>query len=284
MGYFENIRNVQYDFTIRTDAVAVKKILPDMTTRVSLFADEFDIDELTDEYRIEDGDTPDNLSYRLYNTVDHYWTIMFVNQIENLSAEWPLNEEQFQAYLEEKYPGVAADINVLFVKDGYTALDENGNSFIFLDEDEGEVTGDFIGLFVGDLFFNNNPDGFNFGKTSVREGTRVSSVDPLTRRLYLDTPLNHVQGGPEDDQGVFSIVYRQPVPEYMGERDTRTNENVIVDKNFNIYFPLSADHSLTKYSTFDYETELNEKKRTIRVIKPSLVASFVDLYNRSFIR
>ena len=58
---------------------------------------------LFDKYQVKFGESPEIVSYRLYDTVDYYWTILLMNNIRDRFYEWPLSEQQFEEYVNAKY-------------------------------------------------------------------------------------------------------------------------------------------------------------------------------------
>jgi len=54
---------------------------------------------------ILDGERPDNVSYRLYGTPAYWWTFFITNdRLRDHNNEWPLSNEEFELFIEEKYP------------------------------------------------------------------------------------------------------------------------------------------------------------------------------------
>jgi hypothetical protein len=58
------------------------------------------------DYQIQDGQRPDSVSVDLYGVVDYTWIILLVNNIFTL-FDWPLNNDEFNKYIIEKYTSVA---------------------------------------------------------------------------------------------------------------------------------------------------------------------------------
>jgi hypothetical protein len=59
---------------------------------------------------IIDGERPDHLSKRLYNTEEFHWTFLLLNpQIKNIWDDWPMKYSQLVEYCIEKYQYLAAD-------------------------------------------------------------------------------------------------------------------------------------------------------------------------------
>jgi len=60
--------------------------------------------------KIIDGERPDHLSQRLYNTDQYHWTFLLLNpQIKNIWDDWPMSSSQLVEYCTNKYQYLAAD-------------------------------------------------------------------------------------------------------------------------------------------------------------------------------
>jgi len=58
---------------------------------------------LFDKYQVKFGESPEITSFKLYGSVDYYWTILLMNNIRDRFYEWPLSEQQFEEYVNAKY-------------------------------------------------------------------------------------------------------------------------------------------------------------------------------------
>ena len=58
---------------------------------------------LFDKYQVKFGESPELTSFKLYGSVDYYWTILLMNNIRDRFYEWPLSEQQFEEYVNAKY-------------------------------------------------------------------------------------------------------------------------------------------------------------------------------------
>jgi len=74
-------------------------LLPSLQKNIMLFY----------QYNIQEGDTPENMSYRYYNDMYRYWLILYANNIIDPQAEWPLTNQQFEIYINDKYAADAAN-------------------------------------------------------------------------------------------------------------------------------------------------------------------------------
>ncbi len=55
----------------------------------------------THDYQIEDDERPDTVSVNLYGTPDYTWIVLLVNRFFTL-FDWPLTNDEFNAYIAEK--------------------------------------------------------------------------------------------------------------------------------------------------------------------------------------
>jgi hypothetical protein len=54
-------------------------------------------------YDLKDSDRPDILAHKYYDDSNKYWMVLYANQIMDPLYDWPLNSQQFDAYLTNKY-------------------------------------------------------------------------------------------------------------------------------------------------------------------------------------
>ena len=55
------------------------------------------------KYQVQSGEIPESVSYKLYNTTDHFWTILVINNIVNPYLDWPMSDDQVELYTTKKY-------------------------------------------------------------------------------------------------------------------------------------------------------------------------------------
>ena len=58
-------------------------------------------------YDLKDSDRPDILAHKYYDDSDKYWMVLYANEIMDPLYDWPLNSQQFDAYLTNKYSEAA---------------------------------------------------------------------------------------------------------------------------------------------------------------------------------
>lgn len=55
------------------------------------------------EYDVRDGDTPEVIAHKFYNSSERHWIVLAMNDIVNPMFDWPLSYEMMISYINEKY-------------------------------------------------------------------------------------------------------------------------------------------------------------------------------------
>ena len=96
--YFENFPVIRYgstDGTIKNVTNLLRRVAvrSKLKTNVSFF----------DTYDVKNGETPEIIADKLYDDPKLHWIIMLVNNVTDRYHDWPMSEQQFNSYLNEKY-------------------------------------------------------------------------------------------------------------------------------------------------------------------------------------
>ena len=102
--YFENFPVIPYDSVGKCDF----KFVTNLLRRVGLRTKVKNNVLLFDTYDIRSGQTPEEIADKLYDDPELHWVILMVNDITDRYHQWPLNENQFQAYINDKYDNIDA--------------------------------------------------------------------------------------------------------------------------------------------------------------------------------
>ena len=71
------------------------------------------------DYSIQEGDTPENIAYRLWSDSSLSWVICFINNIIDPFFDWPLRSDELLAYVKNKYGENSIYSPHHYVKNGY---------------------------------------------------------------------------------------------------------------------------------------------------------------------
>ena len=102
--YFRKLPNLNYPSPLKTresnlDVVQSKNLFRRAKVREDLFANFMQFDR----YKITGDERPDNVAERVYGNNNLDWVILMSNNIIDINNEWPLDQLQFNQYLNEKY-------------------------------------------------------------------------------------------------------------------------------------------------------------------------------------
>jgi hypothetical protein len=62
-------------------------------------------------YVVQDGESPDYISYKFYNNPGYDWIIMLTNNVHSIYDDWPKTTEVFKNYITEKYGSVESALS-----------------------------------------------------------------------------------------------------------------------------------------------------------------------------
>ena len=58
-------------------------------------------------YVIQDGDRPDNVSFKIYDDPNYDWLIMLTNNMFSIHDDWPKSSQELERYIIEKYGSIS---------------------------------------------------------------------------------------------------------------------------------------------------------------------------------
>lgn len=103
MPYFQDFNVLRYDFTTPSDPAPIVESIVDLTQRVRLKISDADLDILCVPYVIQEGETPEKISYKLYNSPEFHWVILYINKITSYYNSWPMTEAALGDFCVKKY-------------------------------------------------------------------------------------------------------------------------------------------------------------------------------------
>jgi hypothetical protein len=183
MKYFSKFPNMIVTSNSRPVAIT------DFLRRVSI-SDKFRENSVVlEDYFIQDGETPEQVSYKLYGTPAYHWVILMVNDITNPREEWPILDAKVTDLVYLKY-----DFKIT-VPDGteYTANDvitsDNDGKFLV-----SKVVDDVVHMRsqVGKILLTTSNTLTNV-TTETEDLTITSIIDPEEDvHHYYDTELGYI--------------------------------------------------------------------------------------------
>ena len=102
--YFANFPVIPYDSVGNGDFKLVTNLLKRVAVRSKIKTNVL----IFDTYDVKEGETPEILADKLYDDAELHWVILLVNDITDRYHQWPQNQNQFLACINDKYSNVDA--------------------------------------------------------------------------------------------------------------------------------------------------------------------------------
>ena len=102
--YFANFPTIPYDSVGDYNF----KLVTNLLRRVAVRSKVKTVTLLYDTYDVKEGETPEILADKLYGDSELHWIILLVNDITDRYHQWPKNQNQWIAYVNDKYSNVDA--------------------------------------------------------------------------------------------------------------------------------------------------------------------------------
>lgn len=307
MAYFSKFPRVRYTF----DNGKTNKVAIDIMKRVGFKDLTKENADFFIKYNVVDGDTPEMVAYKLYGSTDLHWVILLFNDIINPYYDWPMSTRKLENFIKKKYPGKAFFItdeaggtgtfaDVHFERN-WTVVGVDGNTYNNLQGltydstnaalvrkwdkslsklEVTDVSGDFA---VGDFIvaMGTSADGatYNVGGYLARlVDLNYASVHHFENTIDK-TILNPLGAPPSGGTGQQAVVghtsgHTLDNGTYSQFTTATTYEDTLLQ---NYVADLSSTYVKTN---FDYETEENENKRAIKLVKPEYVLKVVREFER----
>jgi len=97
--YFSQFEKGYYD--LKGDGN--EKLVTDLMTRVKVREKIIDEASLYDNYDVPSGERPEDTAFKHFGSAQYHWVILMTNNITDAFYEWPMSEQNFEAFLKDKY-------------------------------------------------------------------------------------------------------------------------------------------------------------------------------------
>lgn len=71
------------------------------------FSDRINKDSAFFEYSIKDGERPEQIAYRVYGDANHHWIVLLANNIINPYHDWYKSQAVMEDYIQKNYSGIS---------------------------------------------------------------------------------------------------------------------------------------------------------------------------------
>jgi hypothetical protein len=104
MSYFTAFPQIVYDI----DNSGELRVVTDIFRRIKLREKIANTSSLYFKYQLQNGDTPESIAYKHFGSAHLHWIILLTNNITDRYYGWPLNDQDFETYVNDKYDNPGA--------------------------------------------------------------------------------------------------------------------------------------------------------------------------------
>ena len=97
--YFPNFPIIPYDSVGNGDFKLVTNLLKRVGVRSKVKTNVM----IFDTYDVKEGETPEIIADKLYDDSELHWVVLLMNNVTDRYHQWPMNNNQFLSYMEDKY-------------------------------------------------------------------------------------------------------------------------------------------------------------------------------------
>lgn len=284
-NFFDRFPLVRYtvDKSLLNEYDTVRNVL----FRVGLIKDVMETNINSYYYHIiRDSDKPEILAERVYGDAEAHWIILYANDIYDPYYDWPMDDKTFEKYIIKKYGSLSwaktnyhhyekvitrenpfaqtttttrFQVNEKVLTDGVLTLSNYATNFT-----------------VNEIVFAGPSNAANTFSGNVRSWSSSNGRIVLANTNGKIAPSQYLNGVTSSANGMVSSINSPSVPmeAYNTLTDT-TDFSTYTVAGRTVYETISR----AKVTYFDYEDQLNENKRLIKIIQPQYYQQILNELN-----
>ena len=250
--YFERFPKIYYDYEIgkNTDI----KIVTDITRNVRVIKDVLSNITLYDEYDIKEGETPEIIADKFYGSPLYHWVVMLTNERYDYVNDFPLPYAELEKHVKEKY--------------GTRVVDFEANNLLIINIENNLFTINDHKFNTTDIVEYSNNGGTNIGGLFNTKRYNIIKINDNQFKLALNRKdaINGIEINLSSlGSGLHSLTINN---QYQTHHYEDSNGNIVNENYINVRGESEQTYPVSNY---EYEERLNESKRRIKIISPSLL-------------
>jgi hypothetical protein len=234
------------------------------------------------EYVINDNDKPEILAEKLYGNPNAYWIILYANNMLDAQYDWPLNNKGFSNYIISKYGSIANSQTTIHHYEKVVSRTESLSGIT----SEFKYVVDYNSKTNSIINMSDVTGAFSNGE-AVYQGSNLAYATFSANVIYWNSTASELTLANNIGQ---VLRYNELVGDSSSANGTVASFNS-PDVPYDYYLNLPATQGVSTYdvsgktvteiisrnavSNYDYELDLNEKKRFIKIIKPEYYGSIM---------
>jgi hypothetical protein len=306
--YFSNIPDFEYPSQLPNAKISDYIKVKNFFRRAKIKDDIFQNFQVFTKYKIVGDERPDNVAYKIYGDEQYDYVILLSNNILNVQDEWPLSQESFDRVMLEKYGSYENlysgihhyETNQIRNSSGNLILDgglkvsatwrTNGNFLEIINSKIDEIKSiektvyvsminGILGLDVGDQIFvaNVSEADYNgiFNVTSIIRSEGKIVYDFTYELSEVPEVAKPVMADPRKEEVRYTLERRMDPEDY----ETLSNNSYYYeywDDMAQTQVQVPASTFVRSVTNYEYEINVENKKREIYVLKPNYLAVVLE--------
>lgn len=261
----------------------------DISFRFSIIKDVLNNTSAYYEYVVREDETPEILADRVYDDPEAYWIILYANNIYDPQYDWPLSSDAFEKFIISKYGSISNAKSQIHHYEKIVARQVGNSETVYLIRQEVNYN--------SSVFLSCTIDNTTANISSAVIGQNVKQIDATTNNTIFMGQLTNID---LPNNQLYLSITEGKLTNYNTLLDASSNNNLArivtnTHENLEFYLNLPSLPQVTTYninnktvtegitrtaiSNYDYELQLNDNKRNIKVIKNEFYPQIMNEFN-----
>lgn len=261
----------------------------DISFRFSIIKDVLNNTSAYYEYVVREDETPEILADRVYDDPEAYWIILYANNIYDPQYDWPLSSDAFEKFIISKYGSISNAKSQIHHYEKIVARQVGNSETVYLIRQEVNYN--------SSVFLSCTIDNTTANISSAVIGQNVKQIDATTNNTIFMGQLTNID---LPNSQLYLSITEGKLTNYNTLLDASSNNNLArivtnTHENLEFYLNLPSSPQVTTYninnktvtegitrtaiSNYDYELQLNDNKRNIKVIKNEFYPQIMNEFN-----
>ena len=261
----------------------------DISFRFSIIKDVLNNTSAYYEYVVREDETPEILADRVYDDPEAYWIILYANNIYDPQYDWPLSSDAFEKFIISKYGSISNAKSQIHHYEKIVARQVGNSETVYLIRQEVNYN--------SSVFLSCTIDNTTANISSAVIGQNVKQIDATTNNTIFMGQLTNID---LPNSQLYLSITEGKLTNYNTLLDASSNNNLArivtnTHENLEFYLNLPSSPQVTTYninnktvtegitrtaiSNYDYELQLNDNKRNIKVIKNEFYPQIINEFN-----
>jgi hypothetical protein len=282
MAYFKNLPSLFYSTSL---GVKNFKLVTNILAKATFIDNILDNSNMYYPYDVKDGEKPEDIANKLYKDPQYHWIILISNKITDPQYDWVLSQAQFADYINAKYSSLKFNLKSTETYPTAYTVGEQVFQGSTIDKSSCQATVVSSNTVNKTLTINFANEVFAnaanvTGATSNITHTIVASTINNDGFNWASNTTSHYKVTEVSynnyDQVRTTKTYKVSAKDYNFSTDTVTNRNTNTSSStsylLNDGSTLTVQTTVAPVTHYDYEVELNEAKRRIKLVKPEYIS------------